>query len=306
MKMIKKLAKYIFDADYRFLIDARDGKYDHLTDEEYLKRKYKASLHKELNLDDPKTFNEKLQWLKLNDRNPEYVKMVDKHAVKQFVSDIIGEEYIIPTLGVWDSFDDIDFDSLPNQFVLKCTHDSGGLAICRDKSKFDVQTAKRKIEKALASDFYLHSREWPYKEVPRKIIAEAYMEDSETGELRDYKFFCFGGEPKALFVATDRYVAGEETKFDFFDMDYKHIDVRNGHPNAEVFPAKPKMFDQMKRLAKKLSQGIPHVRVDFYEVNGKVYFGELTFYHFSGLVKFDPEEWDYTFGEWIELPRKSN
>lgn len=273
-----------------------------LPDKTYLKWNYWANLRKRLNLKNPKTFNEKLQWLKLYDRKPIYTTMVDKYAAKDYVAERIGEEYIIPTLGVWDSFDDIDFDSLPDQFVLKCTHDSGTFIICRDKTTFDQESAKERLARALKRDYYSQSREWPYKNVKPRIIAEKYMEDTVTGELRDYKFFCFNGIPKILFVATERQSVDSETKFDFFDMDFNHLDVRNGHPNAKTPPSKPACFEEMKRLAKILSADIPHLRVDFYEINGRVYFGELTFYHWSGLVPFDPPHWDVTFGEWIELP----
>ncbi len=307
MKVIKKankMLRYFTDSDYRFLHNAKLGMYDHLSDEEFIKRKYRARLKKDLNLHNPQTFNEKLQWLKLYDRNPLYTTMVDKYAAKQYVADRIGEQYIVPTFGVWDKFDDIDFDTLPNQFVLKCTHDSGGLVICRDKNELNKKAAKKKLEKCLRTDFFIRTREWPYKEVSRKIIAEEYMEDTTTGELRDYKFFCFNGEPKALFVATDRQTPGEEVKFDFFDMEYNHLDIRNGHPNAKKLPEQPKQFELMRELAKKLSKDIPHVRVDFYEVNGAVYFGEITFFHFGGWVPFKPEDWDKTFGDWLILPPK--
>lgn len=257
---------------------------------------------KRLNLSTPRTFNEKLQWLKLNDRKPEYTVMVDKYAVKKYVSDRIGDQYIIPTLGVWDRPEDIDFESLPDQFVLKVTHDSGGLVICRDKATLDKEATIQKLHKSLQRDYYQVHREWPYKNVPRRIIAEQYMEDKETGELRDYKFFCFNGTARLLFIATDRMNKNEETKFDFFDMELNHLDIKNGHPNADTSPAKPKNFEEMRHLAEKLSQNIPHVRVDFYEVNGKTYFGELTFSHWSGLVPFEPEEWDRTIGDWIKLP----
>ena len=270
----------------------------------YLKLRYWKVFHKPLNLKNPKTFNEKLQWLKLYDRKPEYTRMVDKHEAKQYVAERIGEQYIIPTLGVWDSFDEIDFDSLPDQFVLKCTHDSGGLVICTNKAKLDLEMARQIIVASLNRNYFWANREWPYKDVKPRIIAEAYMQDTSTAELRDYKFFCFGGKAKLLFIATDRQTEGEETKFDFFDMDFNHIDVRNGHPNAAVPPEKPVCFDEMRTLAEKLSAGIPQLRVDFYEVDGKVYFGELTFFHWTGLVPFKPEQWDYTFGEWIELPSK--
>lgn len=267
----------------------------------YLKLEFLRCMKKRLNLKDPKTFNEKLQWLKLYDRKRSYTTMVDKYEAKKYVADRIGEEYIIPTLGVWEKFDDIDFDSLPDQFVLKCTHDSGGLVICRDKSKLDIEAAKKKINQSLQNNYYWHKREWPYKNVKPRIIAEQFMEDSQTGELRDYKFFCFDGEVKALFIASERQAA-EETKFDFFDAEYNHLPFTNGHPNADTLPQKPGCFEQMKALAAKLSEGIPHLRVDFYEVGGKVYFGELTFFHWSGMMPFQPEQWDYTFGEWIELP----
>ena len=256
-----------------------------------------------MDIDNPTTFNEKLQWLKLHDRKPEYTQMVDKYEAKKYVAEKIGEQYIIPTLGVWDKLDDIDFDSLPNQFVLKCTHDSGGLVVCRDKSKLDLSFVRKKIQKCLGQNYYWSGREWVYKNVKPRIIAEKYMEDEKTSELRDYKIFCFNGEAKLLFIATDRQTEGEETKFDFFDMEFNHLPFTNGHPNAEIPPEKPVCFDEMRELAEKLSTGIPHLRVDFYEVNGRVYFGELTFSHWSGMTPFDPPEWDEKLGEWIGLSK---
>ena len=269
-----------------------------------MKLKYKANFEKKLNIKTPRTYNEKLQWLKLYDRKHEYTEMVDKYEVKKYVERRIGKEYIIPTLGVWDCVEDIDFSSLPNQFVLKCTHDSGGLIICNDKSKLNIEQAKSKLKKALKNKFYIYGREWPYKNVKPRIIAEKYMEDSTTGELRDYKFFCFNGVAKALFIATDRQKADEEVKFDFFNMEFEHLDFRQGHPNSKKQIFKPITFDLMKKMAEKLSEGIPQVRVDFYEVDGKMYFGEITFFHHNGLVPFEPEEWDLTFGSWINLPQK--
>ncbi len=271
----------------------------------YLKLKYRIVMKKKLNLANPTTYNEKLQWLKLYDHNPMYTDMVDKYEAKRYVAEHIGEEYIIPTLGVWDRFDDIDFDALPDRFVLKCTHDSGGLVIVKDKSQLDMAAAKAKIEKCLKRNFYYSGREWPYKNVKPRIIAEKYMEDARTAELRDYKFFTFDGVVKALFIASERQKEDEETKFDFFDENYNHLPIRNGHPNAAVPPEKPYNFEKMKDLAEKLSQGIPHLRVDFYEVDGRIYFGELTFSHWSGMVPFEPEEWDKTFGDWIELEKVS-
>jgi hypothetical protein len=204
---------------------------------------------------------------------------------------------------VWDRFDDINFDLLPKQFVLKCTHDSGGLVIVKDKSKMDLKTVKKKINKSLKRNFYYIGREWPYKNVEPRILAEEYLEDHATSELRDYKFFCFNGEAKALFIASDRQNPTTETKFDFFDMQFQHLNFTNGHPNSEKVLSKPSTFDEMKHLAEVLSHNIPHVRVDFYDVDGKVYFGELTFSHWGGFVPFDPPEWDRTFGDWIILPQ---
>lgn len=267
----------------------------------YLKLVFRALMGYALNFKNPRTFNEKLQWLKLHDRNPLYTQLVDKYEVRKFVAAAIGEEYLIPLLGVWDKFEDIEFDKLPNQFVLKCTHDSGGLVICKDKSKLDIDIAKRKISRCLKKNFFWVGREWPYKNVKPRIIAEKYMEDSADKELRDYKFFCFSGIAKLLFIATNRGNESEETTFDFFDMDFRHLDVTNGHPNAKELPHKPETFEKMKSLAEKLSKGIPQVRCDFYEVNGKTYFGELTFAHWSGFVPFTPKEYDLEFGRWIKI-----
>ncbi|MBQ7329958.1 MAG: glycosyl transferase [Oscillospiraceae bacterium] len=275
-----------------------------IPDKTYLKMKFKGAMGKKLDLQNPKTYNEKLQWLKLYDRNPAYTAMVDKYEVKKYVAEKIGSEYVVPTIGVWDRVEDIDFDALPDQFVLKCTHDSGGLVICKDKTHLDIQQAKKKLSKALKSRFYHMGREWPYKNVQPRIIAEPYLEDKATGELRDYKFFCFGGKAKAMFVATERQKKGEEVKFDFYDMNFERLQLQQGHPNAKQPVSKPETFEQMRELAEQLSVGIPHVRVDFYEVDGKNYFGELTFFHFNGMVPFNPEKWDYTLGSWIELPKE--
>lgn len=273
-------------------------------DKTYLKQFFLLSMGYKLNLDAPQTYNEKLQWLKLYDRNPDYTKMVDKYEVKKYVANIIGEEYIIPTIGIFNSVDEIDYDALPSRFVLKCTHDSGGIVICKDKSTFDIKEAKTILSNGLKRNYYYINREWPYKNVKPRIIVEKYMED-ESGELRDYKIFCFDGEPKAMFIATDRFDKNEETKFDFFDMDFNHLPFTNGHPNATKKIERPKGFETMKKLAEKVSQGLPHVRVDFYDINGNIYFGEITFFHWSGMKPFNPKEWDYKFGSWLKLPMKN-
>lgn len=272
-----------------------------ISDKMCLKAYFYLRFGYELNLKNPITYSEKLQWLKLYDHRPEYTKMVDKYLAKEYVADVIGKEYVIPTLGLWDKAEDIDWDSLPNQFVLKCTHDSGDLVICKDKSTLDKENAIKKLNNGLKHDYYRVWREWPYKDVQRKIIAEQYMEDSQYHELRDYKFFCFSGEVKAMFIATERQHR-EEPYFNFFDRDYKPLNIVQGHPQAPVFPQKPVNYELMINLAEKLSKDLPQVRVDFYEVNGQVYFGELTFFHFSGLVPFEPKEWDKTFGDMIALP----
>lgn len=298
---MNKLMSFVRNPGLLVLSLGHRGWFNWMDDENYLKLIYRIKMGKALNLDAPRTYNEKLQWLKLYDRNPLYTQLVDKYAVKEYVAKKIGTEYIIPTLGVWDRFEDIDFDALPDQFVLKCTHDSGGLVICRDKSKLNRREAAAKVNSCLKQNFFWGQREWPYKGVKPRIIAETYMEDRMTRELRDYKFFCFSGNVKALFIATER-ADSAETKFDFFDQDGRHLPFINGHPNADVTPDLPVHLEKMKELAQKLSQGIPQVRVDFYEANGRIYFGEITFFHWSGLVPFEPESWDYTFGSWLELP----
>ncbi len=271
-------------------------------DKAYIQMYYFAHFKRFCNLRNPETYNEKLNWLKLHDRNEEYTKLVDKYEVKEYIASIIGEDYIIPTLGVWNHFDDIDFEKLPNQFVLKCTHDSEGLVIVKDKSKLDKVAAKEKLEAALKQNFYYIGREWPYKDVKPRIIAEKYMEDHVDGELRDYKFFCFDGQPKAMFIASDR--ASDHVKFDYFDLEFNHLDIKQKYPHAQNTLRKPETFDKMIEFSKILSKGFPHVRVDFYEVDGRLYFGELTFYHFSGFMPFEPSKWDKTFGDWIHLPKK--
>lgn len=268
----------------------------------YLKLLYRRYFNKELNLNNPITFNEKLQWLKLYDRRLEYTIMVDKFAVKKYVSNIIGEEFIIPTLGVWDKPEMIEWNLLPNEFVLKCTHDSGSSIICRDKAKFDIDAAIKKLETCLKKNYYIAGREWPYKNVPRRIIAEKYMKGTcEDGDLCDYKFFCFNGLVKALFVGTER--NSGNVKFDYFDAEFNRLDLVQEHPMSGRELAKPKNFDRMKQLASRLSKGIPQVRVDFYNIDGSIYFGEMTFFHHGGIIPFHPEKWDYIFGSWIELPK---
>lgn len=272
-----------------------------IPDKTYLKLLYRRVFDKRLDLENPKSFNEKLQWLKLYNRNPLYTTLVDKCAVKDYVSNLVNEGSlnIIPTIGVWERFEDIDLEKLPEQFVLKTTHDSGSVCICSDKSLFDFKRAKKILTKSLKHNYYLNDREWPYKDVPRRIIGEQYMVDESGTELKDYKFFCFNGEPKLMFIATDRPV---DTRFDYYDIDFNHLPFTQGFPNSDRALTKPKGWTTMIEIAKKLSANIPHVRVDLYDINGKIYFGEYTFYHNSGFVPFNPEEWDYKIGDFIKLP----
>ena len=273
------------------------------SDEKFLKKLFKLRMGKELNLDNPQTFSEKLQWLKLYNRKPEYTMMVDKYAVKEYVASMIGGEYIIPTLCVYNSVDEIDFNSLPNQFVLKCTHDSGGLVICKDKSKLDIKSARKKLAKSLMNNYYYQNREWPYKNTTPRIIAEQYMEDESGYELKDYKFFCFDGEPKCCQVIAGR---KDVMTVDFFDKDWNHLPFHEPriYPYSWELVSRPQSYENMWKLAQKLSANQPFLRVDFYNINGQIYFGELTFFPTSGMGGFDPEEWDYTFGNWIKLSRR--
>lgn len=272
------------------------------SDKRFLKMKFRLEMGQKLNLDNPKTFNEKLQWLKLYNRKPEYTTMVDKYAVKEYVASIIGKEYIIPTLGVWNSVDEIDWDALPNQFVLKTTHGGGGggVAICKDKSSFDKTKAKKTLQKSLDSDIYWNYREWPYKDVPKRIIAEQFMSNNGK-DLEDYKIHCFNGEPKFILVCSNRYGKGAMVD-DFYTPEWELMDVRRpGHPKSEQASKTPELLDQMLELSRILSKDIPFLRTDFYIIQGKIYFGELTFFPASGMSKFEPEEWDYTFGNYLKL-----
>ena len=300
---ITTLKRLILDKDFRFCFWADRGKKASVPAEEFLKIRYRSVFEKELDLECPKTYTEKLQWLKLYDQRQEYTIMVDKYEVKKFVSERIGESYVIPLLGVWNRVEDISFDTLPDRFVLKTTHDSGAVVICKDKKKLDINATQKKLNYFLKRRYYDCNREWPYKNVKPRIIAEMYMEDSKDKELRDYKFFTFNGIPKVLYIAQGR-GRGDATVADFFDMEFNHLPFTIDHEMAEIPPEKPKCFEEMKRLAAILSEGTPQLRVDFYEVDGKVYFGEMTFFHCSGFEKFHPAEWDKIFGDWLILPPK--
>lgn len=298
---MNELAKLIKNPYVVFRLPKLQQRMCLLPDAVYLKFVYRARIGRPLNLNSPKGFNEKLQWLKLYDRNPLYTKLVDKAEVKPWVAERIGWEHVVPTLGVWDSFDDIDFGALPERFVLKCTHDSGGLAICRDLSTFDMAAARRKIERSLANNYFWSGREWPYKDVRPRIIAEEYLDPAgEQVGLTDYKVMCFGGQARCEFTCTGR--ADGNLHVDFFDTEWNHMPFTRHYPNADVPPEAPERLKDMVAMAERLSEGMPFVRVDFYEVAGQYYFGEMTFYPGSGMEEFDPERWDEELGSWIELP----
>lgn len=273
-------------------------------DKLYLKIVYYLSMGRRLNLNHPKTYTEKLNWLKVNEIHPEYAKFVDKYEVKDQVKRILGNDSnIIKTIGVWESLDDIDFTKLPNQFVLKTTNGGGNtsVVICRDKSQFNIANAREKLNLVNSRNLYLKHREYPYYNVAPRIIVEEYI-DAPNNELSDFKIFCLNGVPKFLFVGTERQKEGTDVKFDFYDADFNHLPIKNGHDNAKVPMKKPKNFDEMIEIAKKLSKGFINVRIDLYNVNGKIYFGEMTFFHFGGFVPFDPPIWDEKFGEMLKLP----
>ena len=269
----------------------------------YLQLIYKIKLNKKLDLDNPQTFNEKLQWLKINNIQKNYSLLVNKYTVKNYIGKVIGEEYIIPTLGIYDKFEDINFDDLPEQFVIKCTHDSGGIVVCKDKSKLDKDSCRIKIKKCLKRNYYLHGREYPYKTIKPQIIIEKYMEDENLKELRDYKFFCFNGEPKCFKIDFDRFV---NHRANYYDMNQKILNVgeKNFPPDFNKNLLMPINFDKMVEFAKKISRNIPFARVDFYEVNNKVFFGEITFFPASGMGKFINEYSDELLGSWLQLPIK--
>lgn len=300
-RYIRMVKQFVLDPKVRFGYLTRAGFYNHMSDEEYLSRKYQLYFGQKLDLQNPQTFNEKLQWLKLYNRKPEYTVMVDKYKVREYIAQELGEEYLIPLLGVWDNPDEIDFDALPNQFVLKCNHNSGlGMCICKDKSELDISKVKVELRKGLKQDYYLTGREWPYKDVPRKIIAEKYMEDV-SGDLKDYKFYCFNGEMKFVMINSDRNTS-RPTRSDYFDRDFNWLDFTWGYSHAEVHPKKPEQFEKMVAIVEKLAKGLPHIRVDLYDCNGKIYFGELTFFDGSGFDKIEPLEWDYKIGKLLKLP----
>lgn len=297
---MNKIIKYIKNPKLILLYLINKGFFNWLSDKKYLKMKYKLETGESLNLNEPQTFNQKLQWLKLYDRNPRYTKMVDKYQVKKLVADIIGEEYIIPTLGIWNDFKSIDFNSLPHKFALKPTHTSGNIYLCKDKSTINYIKLSKEFKRWLKQNYYYIHREWPYKNVEPKIIAEKYMGEN----LFDYKFFCFNGKVKTILVCSNRNRDSKNT--DFYNKDWMLMPfTRQNHTNNSKGIPKPKNLEKMICISEKLSAGISFVRVDLYEIEGRVFFGELTFYPSSGFEGFKPKKYDKVLGDWLKLPKEN-
>lgn len=284
---------------------ARRGWLNKLSDKAYLSIIYRANLKKKMNWKEPKTFNEKLQWLKINDRQPIYSTMVDKYEVKQYVSDKIGEEHVIPTVGgPWNTPDEIDFDALPDQFVLKTTHDCGGAVICKDKRGLDQNKTKEFLQKHLQHKYFFYCREWPYKNVPPRIFAEQFISDEVNKVLPVYKIFCFQGNPRIIqAIMNDKQ---ENETVDYYDTQWERLTIKQVFPNSEKPLPRPEQLDTMLYIAKELSKGHPFIRIDLYEANHQVLFSEFTFYSDAGLGKFEPEEWDEILGSWLILPERGD
>lgn len=298
-----------FSKRVRRFIGVRASQFKFLDDETSLRLLFWSVMGKKLNLESPNTFNEKIQWLKLHDRNPDYQRMVDKITAKEWAASRIGEEHIIPTIRVWDNADDIVLEDMPDQFVLKTNHDSGTVCICKDKKEFDFPKAKHRLKKSLNKNFFFQSREWPYKDIKPLIFAEQYIpsfdasgDDSSrcrTGGIVDYKFLCYNGVCKYLFTCTGRETG--DLRVDFFDLEWNHLPFERHYPNADIQIAQPKSLQRMIEIAEVLSKGIPFVRVDLYQDSEQIYFGEMTLYPGAGLEEFTPPEWDLVLGEPIDI-----
>lgn len=302
IKIYKYISRFISNPIIRFDYLSRIGLLNFMSDKKYLEVKYKLRFGKKLNLDNPKSFNEKLQWLKINDRKALYTLLVDKFEVKKIVSEIIGESHIIPTIGCWNKFEDIDFDKLPDSFVLKCTHDSGGVYIVKNKKNLDMDKIKQKMKSSLKRNYFYSSREWPYKNVKPRIIAEEFIQNKTTDldDIADYKFMCFNGKVKLIFTCTERNTKSG-LKVTFFDLNWNIMPFERHYPKSKIKIQKPIHLTEMIKFAEMLSKDIPFVRIDFYEVENKVYFGEYTFYPGGGFEEFTPEKYDYEIGNLIDI-----
>ena len=304
MLSFQDFCKLIYDKDFRWIYLGRREFFNYLSDEEFIRRKFWHHRHRKLDLENPRSFSEKLQWLKLYNQKPEYGQMVDKASVKDYVSSIVPDLNIIPTLGIYERYEDIDFSKLPDKFVMKCTHDSASIFICTDKKTFDFKNAQKKINKSLKKHYYMIGREWPYKYVKPRIIIEQFMVDESGKELKDYKFFCFNGQVKCFSVDFNRFT---NHRANYYTPEFELLTLgkKTCPPDPSQKLDKPQHLDEMIDIAMKLSKDIPFVRVDLYNINGLIYFGELTFFPASGFNEFTTEDWDNTLGDWITLPPKT-
>lgn len=292
-----KLKNFIKNPRIIYIYLASNGLLKWIPDKQYLKIMFKARMGYNLNLNNPQTFSEKLQWIKLNKREKKWSKMVDKYEVREYIKNVIGEQYLIPLIGVYNTFEEINLDKLPNKFVIKCTHDSGGLIICKDKSKLNIEEAKRKINKCLKRNYFYWSREWPYKNVKPRIVCESFISDSnDTPD--DYKVLCFNGKAKLIELHRGRF---DNHTQDFYDINWKKTGISQGYTNSNIIYEKPEKFEEMIFLSEKIAKNIPHVRIDWFIVKGKLYFGEITFFDGSGMEPFDNKSDDYLLGSWIKL-----
>lgn len=301
MGKFKKLLRMFSDRAAFFNALSDRGFFNSWSDEKFIKYEFKVTYGREMDLKNPQTFNEKLNWMKLYYRLPLFSKMADKYEVKKLVSQKIGEKYVVPLYNVWERPEEIDFDALPEQFVLKCTHNSGaGRCVCKDKKQLDLTEVKNELNRGLKQNYFFPLREWPYKNIKPRIIAEKFLDD-HTGrhELTDYKFMCFNGEPKIVYLTNKAKVIFEN----FYDMNFQPLDINRGFMRLSPEFEKPAEFEELKQLAKKLAEGLPFVRVDFFLVDHKIYFGEFTFYDWAGLKKFTDPKWDTLLGSWITLPQ---
>lgn len=307
LRLAARFLKASVNPRYRFLLLAGLGHYDYMPDEEYIRLRYKYMTGKNLNLENPKGLTEKIQWLKLHDQRPEYTDMVDKYTVKKIAADRTGPEHVIPLLGVWENFDAIDLDALPEQFVLKCTHDSGGLYVCRDKSKFDKKAAREILNRSLSRNYFWLSREWAYKNIKPRIIAEEYIASLGRPDSIEYKLTCFNGCVRLITICRGIAHSSFDVRTnDHYDRDFNRLKFSVYYKNPEVPERIPEQMDDMITMSEKLAEGIPQVRVDWYLVDGHIYFGEMTFYTWEGMMKFDPPEYDEILGSWLELPDKNS
>ena len=301
---MSKIRTFIENPQYFITSPAAKGWLNWVPDSLYLKVLYRVIMGRKLNLKNPKEYNEKLQWLKLNDRKPEYSTMVDKYEVRGYIGDLLGDKYLIPCLGIYDSVDDIDIDALPDRFVLKCTHDSGSVEICKDKSSFDIEGARHRLSQAMKRNYYATYREWPYKYVKPRIIAEGYLE-GDGGDLKDYKVMCFNGEAKIIEVHENRFVEGKVHTQTFYDREWNIVPLTQIETVTVDRPGeRPRQLDEILRLSELIAKNMYHARIDWYIEGDKIYFGEITFFDGSGFESFSTPEMERMLGDMINLPEK--